>query len=492
MPIVRIQLPDGRIARIEVPEGATPQEIESFAAQQFPTEQQPPQALPDVNGSSEFGYISPQQAFTQAIGRGAIPFGKRAVAAIGAGVASPFVEDMGYGQLYEQALRQQDEAARQQPAMTIAGTLTGGVFSAPLIPGGGGLASSTGKAAALGGATALGETQDLSSPGAMYDSATGALTAASLNMVLRGLGRTYQAVKPRKPPSVTSKDLADQARSRFKEVEQMTKGAEYTPQFVNRYLSEVQQIPGLVTRDPSNIATFGRSQAEDIAQKMQATRTNKPMSFAAMQETAQRLGRAADDFVDPVTGRITDEGRLLGAMQSRLMGAAQNLQPGDFQGPPEAIETLKKANDLWRRSFNLGDIERLVAKASYTENPATSLRVGFRNIASTPGKLQNYPEAQKLIERAATVSPGVDFLKGVAGSRLNPIAWGAASGPAAGAAAALGAAGSRSMATNAQLARAYEVMNAIAGTQPVPELLTPQTRAALGNILFQQATMDRF
>lgn len=35
MPIAKIQMPDGRIARFEVPEGTTPQQVESFATQSF-------------------------------------------------------------------------------------------------------------------------------------------------------------------------------------------------------------------------------------------------------------------------------------------------------------------------------------------------------------------------------------------------------------------------------------------------------------------------
>jgi len=41
MPVAKIQLPDGRIAKFEVAEGTTPQEIESFASQQF--QEQPTQ-----------------------------------------------------------------------------------------------------------------------------------------------------------------------------------------------------------------------------------------------------------------------------------------------------------------------------------------------------------------------------------------------------------------------------------------------------------------
>ena len=38
MPIARVQTPDGRIARFEVPEGTTPKQVEAFAAQHFGVE----------------------------------------------------------------------------------------------------------------------------------------------------------------------------------------------------------------------------------------------------------------------------------------------------------------------------------------------------------------------------------------------------------------------------------------------------------------------
>lgn len=55
MPVARVQLPDGRIGRFEVPEGTTPEQVNSYIAQQIPT--QPAQAVeqkPLLNAGQKF------------------------------------------------------------------------------------------------------------------------------------------------------------------------------------------------------------------------------------------------------------------------------------------------------------------------------------------------------------------------------------------------------------------------------------------------------
>ena len=43
MPIAKIQLQDGRIAKFEVPEGTTPEEVINFAQNQFGNQQPQPE-----------------------------------------------------------------------------------------------------------------------------------------------------------------------------------------------------------------------------------------------------------------------------------------------------------------------------------------------------------------------------------------------------------------------------------------------------------------
>ena len=42
MPIARFQLPDGRIARFEVPEGTSPEQAQAMISEQLPQMQLPP------------------------------------------------------------------------------------------------------------------------------------------------------------------------------------------------------------------------------------------------------------------------------------------------------------------------------------------------------------------------------------------------------------------------------------------------------------------
>lgn len=74
MPVARVQLEDGRIARFEVPEGTTPEQVEALAASQI-QEQPAPQgalSLPQIQTMTQAGQLSPAVAEMAAaeIGRG--------------------------------------------------------------------------------------------------------------------------------------------------------------------------------------------------------------------------------------------------------------------------------------------------------------------------------------------------------------------------------------------------------------------------------------
>lgn len=49
MPVAKVQLADGRIARFDVPEGTTPEQVTAFAASQFKAGQ--PASTPDMGGA---------------------------------------------------------------------------------------------------------------------------------------------------------------------------------------------------------------------------------------------------------------------------------------------------------------------------------------------------------------------------------------------------------------------------------------------------------
>jgi len=113
MPVARVEGPDGQIHKLEVPEGATPQEIEAFAAEAIPQAQAKP--------------LEPSEAWMASMVKG-IPMGAD-IAAIGGTLAYgdkapdvPFWEkQQAAKKMFENAGNQ---AAEQFPVMSTAGTLS--------------------------------------------------------------------------------------------------------------------------------------------------------------------------------------------------------------------------------------------------------------------------------------------------------------------------------------------------------------------------------
>lgn len=120
MPIAKVQGPDNKVYRFEVPEGATPQEIEAFA-QETIGNAQPEQPAQQT--------VTPTQAFTAGMVKG-IPFGADITSAVAAGLydgdkPGTFSEKMQAEKAkFENIARQ---GAEQHPYLNIAGNLTTGI-----------------------------------------------------------------------------------------------------------------------------------------------------------------------------------------------------------------------------------------------------------------------------------------------------------------------------------------------------------------------------
>lgn len=136
MPIAKIQTPDGRIAKIEVPQGATEEEIMSFVEGQ--TRGAPQQA------PTSFG----RTALEQSLQGATFGFADEVMDRIGAGIAS-FVTDESYKDLLKEARsttqERLDRQFEERPALSLASQLAGG-----LLTGGAGASTKTGQAITSG------------------------------------------------------------------------------------------------------------------------------------------------------------------------------------------------------------------------------------------------------------------------------------------------------------------------------------------------------
>ena len=231
MPIAKVQLQDGRIARFEVPDGTTPDEVMQFANNQF-SEQQPQQTQPRtptqptqyVEKNIEPQPLSRLEALLTTATN--IPFAPRIKAGLSALYAKGMGENEPISQFYDEALSNEliklRQAREQYPKQSFASQLASDVATGGVALKGLGLAGNTAKqaltgGAILGGTTALGETRDISNlPQSLTDLGAGALLGGvggvagqqagkALGKASQTLPQVIQRFKPNTPEKVLSK-----------------------------------------------------------------------------------------------------------------------------------------------------------------------------------------------------------------------------------------------------------------------------------------------
>jgi hypothetical protein len=231
MPIAKVQLQDGRIARFEVPDGTTPDEVMQFANNQF-GEQQPQQAQPRtptqptqyVEKNIEPQPLSRKEALLTTATN--IPFAPRIKAGLSALYAKGMGENEPISQFYDEALSNEltklRQAREQYPKQSFASQLASDVATGGVALKGLGLIANTAKqalagGAILGGTTALGETRDISNlPQSLTDLGAGALLGGvggvagqqagkALGKASQALPQVIQRFKPNTPEKVLSK-----------------------------------------------------------------------------------------------------------------------------------------------------------------------------------------------------------------------------------------------------------------------------------------------
>lgn len=159
MPIAKVQMPDGRIGRFEVPEGTTPEQVMEFAASvEQPTPQEMPK--PSMGESAARGFVQ----------GGTLGFGDEAMGAIGGAYAKlmrpDLFEGQGVGDMYRAG---RDEARAQESAAQEANPWTYGLSQVA----GGATAIPIRTLTPMSEATRLGRIANVGATGAAYGAAGG-------------------------------------------------------------------------------------------------------------------------------------------------------------------------------------------------------------------------------------------------------------------------------------------------------------------------------
>jgi hypothetical protein len=180
-------------------------------------------------------------------------------------------------------------------------------------------------------------------------------------------------------------------------------------------------------------------------------------------------------FGDVVNGNLHPNGKMMpDAMKANsaidaidnILERAKNDPTMLNKGNPDAIDAWQKGQQLWAASARASDIERIMQRAEFMQNPATSMRQGFASLAGNQARLSRFtPEQQSMIKDAASSNLGIEAMRAI-GSRLIPYALLGAHNPLAAIAAIPVAAAGRSLAGSMQAVKGQKIINDITNNAP--------------------------
>lgn len=177
MPIAKIQLPDGRIARFEVPEGTTQNQVMQFASQQQFDKPQDPSFLSKVGTATVEGLAG----FTEGLGRAAVGATQLGAELLG---QEEFAGKIGQQIAKEKELEKDDSTARK------VGRFIGGI--APALPVGAGMGLIKGGIAGGAAAELIQPTEEGTAKERVQQTAIGAGLGGLTGGALLGAGKTIK------------------------------------------------------------------------------------------------------------------------------------------------------------------------------------------------------------------------------------------------------------------------------------------------------------
>lgn len=410
MPTAKIQLPDGRIAKFEVPEGTPPEQVMEVAQKQFAPKSSTP--VLDRLEAATGGFIEGIPVIGPFIKSGA----EKAVAAVDAAFS-----DRTYEQNVE-TLRQSGERVKQahpviDTASQIAGSVTSmipAVAAAPAAFGAGSgpllarmLASGT-TGAAVGGADAAvrsGGDMEAVKSGAMWGGGLGALSPA----VAAGAGKVARGIANKLRPGAkvpTTPQIRTAANAAYKEADQA--GLVIGQKAVGDTLDDISTTAaqkGFHPRIHPKVAAAldaldeARSAPQSLGKMDQYRRILK--SAAASNEADER--RIARELLDVLDDRL-----------SALTPA--DVVAGDAQ---KGVSALTKARELWTR-FRKAELvddavvraQRRAASTGSGGNVENAIRQNIRAILDKPKTARLFtPEERAAMENVVRGTGGQNLAR---------------------------------------------------------------------------------
>ena len=260
----------------------------------------------------------------------------------------------------------------------------------------------------------------------------------------------------------TADDIRSLANQKYQQAAEA--GGVFSPAVSNKFLAEATK--GFEA--PSKLAAQAAKPSEALKQIEDfSVFVDKPMTLADAQYLDEYLGDSIDSFVDATTGKVSKQGQKLIQVQDTLRKTIMSAPESEIVGGKAGVEALAEGRGLWQKQAKLRDIEKIITRAELTQNPAQSLKTGFRNLLTNPNRIRGFSDAEKELVRKAAESGSIQDLMQTMGSRLIPVISAATGGGVPGVLGTAAATGlARSGASAAQMGRANRLVESVALGKP--------------------------
>ncbi len=294
-----------------------------------------------------------------------------------------------------------------------------------------------------------------------------------------------------KTKQATSSDIASKANDAYESADKL--GGVLKPAVTNKFINEVDSLQRQTAQGK---ALAGESEFTKTSQVLREFK-DQPITLRAAQEIDEELSDRIDGLIDRQTGILNQQGKKILDIQSKFRETIDSASEADVLGGKAGFNSLKEGRRLWSAQARLRDVERIISRAEMSDNPATAIKTGFKNLASNPARMRGFSKnEQDLIRKAAKSGIVSDALK-TFGSRLLPLGTAVAGGGfGATATAQATSLASRGAATKMQVNRATKVANTVANralnppsTQAPPNF--PSLAAPLGVAMLEGPTANR-
>lgn len=282
--------------------------------------------------------------------------------------------------------------------------------------------------------------------------ATYAASGAVAGPIAQGVARL---LGPKAAKQIADSEMFKaKASDLYKEAEQL--GGILSPQFTDDFLAKAQNLSKQTT---AGKLTVGQDELASLLNRWESLR-GQPISLQAAKEIDEGLSEIADKYFKD--GKITAEGRKIIEVQSAFRDSIQNAVPSQVIGGKDGFLALRQARKAWQQAMKINDIERILARAEFADQPANAIKNGFRTLLSNEKRLRGYSKEEiKLIRQAASTNVQLDTLRTI-GSRLLGIGTTVTGNMPAAIAAQVAGRAARTAGENVRIAKAQKVIQEIA------------------------------